>query len=409
MKPPGDGRSSEDKGRELRSSLSNVGGTASYRGDESFAHPMRRILEAADDPAPSLAIHAFHSYPARMHPHIAREAVAAFAPEGGGSMLDPFCGGGTTIVEAMRAGWRTLASDINPLALALTRVRSTRRGEAGRERLLAAIEGVAQRSEDRVRGRVDVRAKLDAEERSWYEVHVLKELAGLLLEIDALEPAADREALRMVFSAIVVKFSKQRADTSHERVEKRIRKGLPTEFFARKGVELVEAWAELDAACEPKTRRPSVVRSDVRRLGQTLSGDFRADLILTSPPYGGTYDYADHHARRLAWLGMNAQAFRRDEIGSRRELAKARDGERRWAQQVEAMLAALAPRLSARGVALLVMGDGQVGGGRVPADRQIERLCVKAGLRFVGVASQSRRDYAGGAERNEHLIALELA
>lgn len=393
---------------EPRAALSNAGGEVQLRGHDAYVIPLRRAMEAATAEARGLEIQYFHSYPARMHPELARVALAEFAPGPSPTLLDPFCGGGTTIVEGMRAGWRTLGSDLNPLALDLARVRSRRVNAKARARFVETVEAVADASEERVRTRVDIRADLPKEEREWYEVHVLKELAGLLAEIQRVADEEDRRALQMVFSSLVVKFSRQKADTSSQRIDKRIRKGLPTEFFVRKSEELVRAWAELDEACPEKTRRPRLVASDARKLGHTLSGDFRADLILTSPPYGGTYDYVQHHARRFAWLGYKSAAFERGEIGSRRELTRAAAGDaaRRWDAQLGEVLDSLHDRLRPGRIALLLLGDAQVGGRRVEADRQIEALAPKHGFEFGAAASQSRVDYAGGTDRREHLLAL---
>ena len=78
--------------------------------------------------------------------------------------------------------------------------------------------------------------------------------------------------------------------------KKRIRKGLSTELFLRKAQELSERWAALNEVAEGPP--PLLFEGDARSLPRIL-GSKRMDLILTSPPYGGTYDYAAHHARRI--------------------------------------------------------------------------------------------------------------
>jgi hypothetical protein len=402
--------------------LSNVGGEVRVEGDPSFTFPLKQALEAArpslDD---ELAIQRFHPYPARMHPAVARTVLEAFDPGADrgrrGEVLDPFCGSGTVLVEAMRGGWRSLGSDLSPLAVSLARLKTRRRRGDARARLLERIDEVAVASEERVRGRVDVRAKLHPSQRRDYDVHVLKELAGLLEEIRAVSGEGDRAALEMVFSTLVIKFSNRRSETDGRPPEqpRRIRKGLVTEFFVRKGRELVEAQAELDAACPAKTHAPRLVLSDTRRLPRTLSGEFRANLIVTSPPYGGTYDYADHHALRMAWLGLDGKALRRNELGARRSYARggktaegreARGGEQAWDAEVLAALKANAALLRPEALAVGMVGDGRIGGRDVRADEQLRRLAPRAGLEVMGIASQPRRDYAGGKPRQEHLVAF---
>jgi len=75
---------------------------------------------------------------------------------------------------------------------------------------------------------------------------VLKELAGLLEEIRALDgqpiDVADQEAALAIFSSLTAKLSNKRADTAEDEIRKRIRKGLPTELFQRKAQGLRERW-----------------------------------------------------------------------------------------------------------------------------------------------------------------------
>jgi hypothetical protein len=406
-----------------REALSNVGGPVEARGDPAFRFVLAAAMRAQDpdelshEPpheqgpvivARDALTHGFHAYPARMHPAVARVILQELSLGPNSEVLDPFCGSGTVAVEAMIAGWRALGSDVDPLALRLARVKTERRNVRERERFLERCAEVAKGSERRVRDRQEVRAQLSAEERAWYDVHVLKELAGLLEEIRSVAHEADRRALEMVFSAIVVKFSRQRSETAARASGKHIRKGLPTEFFLRKGHELADGWAALEAAVPRSHHAPRFVLSDARTLPQTLAGEYRCDLILSSPPYGGTYDYLTHHARRHAWLGINPKHLREGEIGARRQLSDKRAGARdRWDQQMLAVLEAMVGLLALEGVVVLMVGDAEIAEVREPADVQLERLAAAAELEVVAVASQPRPDWRGGSPRREHLVALQ--
>ena len=69
--------------------------------------------------------HPFHSYPARMHPASARILVELVASSGvRGPILDPFCGSGTTLVEARAEGIRAVGVDLNPLAVLVARAKT---------------------------------------------------------------------------------------------------------------------------------------------------------------------------------------------------------------------------------------------------------------------------------------------
>lgn len=394
-------------GKRSRKSLSHHGGPIRVRGDARAAEPLVHALELAAKEPFDRWTHGFHTYPARMHPAIARSLISELTgPEA--SVLDPFCGSGTVLVEALVGGRASVGLDLSPLAVRLARVKCQRRGPRERAAFLEALRGVASRSEARVRARVEARAPLGADERAYYVPHTLKELAGLREEILAVPDRTNREPLMLVFSAIVVKFSKQRADTATGKVERRIRKGLPTEFFLRKGEELAERWAELFEATSRSAPRPLVQEANALDLPEGLPPGFRATLVLTSPPYGGTYDYASQHARRYAWLGLSPGALEAREIGARRAL-KGPGAKARWDRELGAALSGIRRAMKPSGGVVLLIGDAQIGGRRVPADLQVRELAEGAGLELVAGASEARPDFTGGEPRREHLLLLRPA
>ncbi len=381
--------------------LSNQGGRALAHGDPELARLLVRALEASREEPDSLT-HGFHSYPARMHPAIARRVLQSFP---GGLVADPFCGSGTVLVEARVAGRPSLGVDLNPVAVWLAEVKTDIRSPAARQRFRQLVRSIGAASEERVRARVDARAPLPPAERKWWGPHVLKELAGLREEIWSVGHPTDRRLLAMVFSAILVKVSNQRSDTAEREAPRRIRKGLSTEIFVRKGLELADRWDALAEAAGSGSPRPRIVEGDALRFPRFLSRGQRAELILSSPPYGGTYDYVDHHARRYAWLGLDPSTMRRAEVGARRHL-RGPEAFGKWDRQVLQMLRAMRSGLAPGGQVVLLVGDGQLGDRRVDAAQQLRRLAPQAGLRAVAGASQLRPDFTGRHKRREHLVLL---
>lgn len=68
--------------------------------------------------------HNFYRYPARFSPLFSREAIKAFT-QVGDIVLDPFMGGGTSLVEARALGRRAIGTDISELATFVSRVKTT--------------------------------------------------------------------------------------------------------------------------------------------------------------------------------------------------------------------------------------------------------------------------------------------
>jgi hypothetical protein len=68
--------------------------------------------------------HGFYRYPARFSPLFVRAAIKEFT-QPGDVVLDPFMGGGTTLVEARALGRKAIGTDINTLAVFVSRVKTT--------------------------------------------------------------------------------------------------------------------------------------------------------------------------------------------------------------------------------------------------------------------------------------------
>ena len=395
-----------------RRALSNIGGTLKSRGDPKLVACFERAwLRARKESADELT-HGFHTYPARMHPSLANEILVSLALSEA-RVLDPFCGSGTTLVEARRQGLRCAGVDLNPLALRVASVKSRTVTSAMRTHVEECAESVSRASEERVRAKAPSRAPLSPHDIKLYAPHVLRELAGLLTEIQSVEDEDTRQFLEIVFSSMAIKFSQQKADTSREQSEKKIGRLVPTRFFLRKTLELCERLGALNDASPTDGPTPSLYVGDARKLPQVLPRGHRYDLVLSSPPYGGTYDYHAHHRLRLAWLQIKGGQFEKHEVGSRRRLSQDPKGAGQWDREMLDVLKAIVARLYTRGahapLIVFVMGDGHVGGRRIPADKQLEFLAHEAGLECVAVSSETREDWQGGPARKEHLIALRLA
>lgn len=67
----------------------------------------------------------FHTYPAMLVPQIASELLFEYGKKAK-LLFDPFCGTGTTLVEANIKGINAIGTDLNPLARLISKVKTTR-------------------------------------------------------------------------------------------------------------------------------------------------------------------------------------------------------------------------------------------------------------------------------------------
>jgi len=86
---------------------------------------LEKVENAAINSSPVMGYtHTFYRYPARFSPQFAREVIKSLT-EPGELILDPFMGGGTTLVEAMALGRRAIGTDISSLATFISKVKTS--------------------------------------------------------------------------------------------------------------------------------------------------------------------------------------------------------------------------------------------------------------------------------------------
>lgn len=399
---------------DARTAMRHVGGATRLGGDEALARTLSIAFEVSpDDEAAARAhVHGFHSYPARLHPTTASRLLHALLPENA-TVLDPFCGSGTVLVEARLVGARAIGTDVNPLALRLARLKA--RGVTANERqaIVAAARRVREHADRRRIARARPIVRYEAEDVDLFEPHVLLELDSLRDGLDTIEPRTLREDVELVFSAILTKVSRKRGDTGQAGAARRISAGFAAKIFQAKAEELVRALEAFEKLVPAGTPPVDVRADDARTLG-TL-GAATVDLVLTSPPYAATYDYVSHHDVRLRWLRLRTDRFEKLELGSRRAYARLRGEEARarWTDELGRTVQAIGRALRPGGLAVLVLGDSAVERTALRAAEITASVARESGLAVEATASQARPHFHSRTKsafderpREEHLIAL---
>lgn len=390
-----------------RRSLTHVGGPVRREGERAWADRLAACLEIA--PGDELPFtHGFHAYPARMHPETARRAIERFAPPGT-RVLDPFVGSGTTALEAVRAGLAFTGADISRVALEIAWAR-TRIWHPDRIR---EFERSAERAVRLARKPGDESLPEWArKERDWYPPHTLAEIVRLH---DRIAQEREPEFLRMltaVLSSIVVKLSYQASDSvaAPDSSYRSRPPGSAVRLFGDKAEELTRMLLRLSS--DLYKRKVKAIEPVFRREDSRVADFGAADLVLTSPPYPGTYDYVLHHERRLPLYGDPGTLERRAEVGARRDVRERTEGPDRYRGDLAAVLGRLAGSLAPGGRIVMLIGDGTAAGRPVDSAELVRKLAADAGMAIRAAASQSRREWAYdrvASERFEHLVLLERA
>ena len=334
------------------------------------------------------ATHIFHTYPAGMHP----DGAAAVLEHCPGPVHDPFCGGGTVLVEGLLDGRPVSGTDLSPIAVMVANART-----AGPE-VASKLRAASRRVAEKARGR---REPVEVPEIcvKWYEPHVAQEM-GRLRDAVWEEPEDVVPLLEAVLSSIVIKCSFRESDTVNRRVPNHRPPGTTAVLFHKKARELGRALEEL-----PPAGRVQIRLADARVKGPPGG----TAVVLTSPPYPGVYDYLPMQQLRFAWLGLEPGLGLSGELGSRRSFrAKGRtEAYREWREDTALWVRRQAEGLSSGGRLGVVVGDGYVAGRLVDALFPTVEAAEAAGLRVLARASADRPDHARGVIRIEHLVLAE--
>ena len=261
---------------------------------------------------PDDAMHKIHAYPAKFPSFIARKAIERYGThlDVNSVIGDFFCGCGTVGLESKRAGIHFWGCDINPVASLIARVKSMSysadRIESYRNAILANIKLVEPLAEfDPV-----------AKERLsyWFRSEDMITLGRLMASI--LESVPKRSKYRNLF---LVAFSNILKATSRW-----LTKSIKPQIDPKKApIDVIEAFSTqvsrikkacADTSSEHKSGCKIVTKSvlDAERNSPPL------DLLITSPPYVTSYEYADLHQLSALWLGYASdyRELRESSIGS---------------------------------------------------------------------------------------------
>lgn len=257
-------------------------------GAEETLNALASVRQAArcTDPVSGLT-HRHYKYPARFSPAFVRAAIESFSRQGD-LVLDPYVGGGTTLVEAMALGRRSVGCDLNSLAVFVAGVKTTPLTDLEAAEASAwATDVVPSLSYRDIDERV---AELICESRTRNlglpNARPIKKLLALaLLSLDALDSLNARRFCRCVLLNV----------TQWALNGKKKPVGLP-EFrrrVANVAAEMIEGNASLRACSTDigKTLRPVLIQDSSENLAthSPFSGGEKAVLVVTSPPYPGVH------------------------------------------------------------------------------------------------------------------------
>lgn len=251
--------------------------------------------------------HGFHKYPAKFIPHIPKWAIEKYLNGSKNkTILDPFCGSGTTLVEGILAGHNVIGIDIDPLSSMISKVKTTKID-------VTKLHKISNWLVKEIKQKKKGNFKPDCETiEHWFSKDTIKKLSIIRTLINHIpemfgdnKKAKDiQDILLICFSSIIRRVSNadnesQKTYVSHTKVKE------PEEvtplFFSQLGL-FIDRISKFSEIAHPKLTSKIICSTSAQSLDKKLKGQ-QVDLAITSPPYIKAIDYIYNQMAELFWIG----------------------------------------------------------------------------------------------------------
>lgn len=257
--------------------------------------------------------HGYHRYPAKFIPQLASRLIDKYSKKGD-LVVDPFGGCGTTGVEAMVMGRTAIAVDINPVAVLITKAKVTPIDPIKAEKEFVALQHRLATYNENTEVKTPKHERIDY----WFKPEEKRRLAFILSEITKIKDKDTRDFFFCGFSNILKncsiwlqKSNKPTRDFTKVPTE-------PIKAFTRQTKAMLRGNAGLFGLLTERGHlkvTSKAVCTDARKIP---TKDKSVSLIVTSPPYVTSYEYADLHQLTALWLEYSDDLndFRKRFIGT---------------------------------------------------------------------------------------------
>jgi DNA modification methylase len=314
------------------------------------ARPDAAVKTSEKPPINLEALHRFHSYCARFPSRVAEAAINQYSRIGD-SVLDPFCGSGTSMVAGLFQGRSVVGTDIDVLAGMLSEVKCAPRSwveyNRWRSRFGAKLLRIFTSIESKWTGSISTRPgesltigtgtftlPLFPELNYWFPPQLTAGLAAIAAAAhECRDSHYEKVALVSLSASIIAKWPNTLSyamDIDHTRPHRRVQRfrlaRILDTYLSRLDrtidclAALHKAYTNAGVAGNFTAEARIICPHDARTPFPDIAEETQS-LVVTSPPYFNAVDYPRAHRMSVCWMNGHAPsdlASRQDYIGLHR-------------------------------------------------------------------------------------------
>ncbi len=264
-----------------------------------------------------LLMHTIHAYPAKFPAFIATKAFDYAKQEGVcvDAVADIFCGCGTVALEAKLHDKEFWGCDINPVATLIAKTKSSTYNITKVLSYYEKIESLYMTL------RIDPSVYASANERLkyWFEQDSYVALLKLKVSIEKSIPeGVYKNAFLCLFSSILKASSKWLTKSIKPQIDPNKTIVDVWHVFKQHFDKFSNAIQQIDETCDKPVKNKQLKINIQTKSFLRLKKFPKVDLIISSPPYVTSYEYADLHQLSSLWLQYTSdyRNLRKGSIGS---------------------------------------------------------------------------------------------
>ena len=254
--------------------------------------------------------HGIHPYHAKFIPAIPREFILEYSKPND-IILDPFCGSGTTLLEAMISNHDSYGVDMNYIAYKIAKAKTFIPDLSVLDKYFNFIINSYQTY-------VIYEKKVFDNKEKWFTKEVADFLDRIFYSVSKIEDENYKNIFDVLISSILKTVSNKREVWNNGYIADNV---LPNKEYTgdyrkvliNKYKNLKKSYQELTSLIGNDNGKANVVLSDITQFNPS----FKFDMVITSPPYPFAVDFVKYNRLTYYWFGWNVDETSEKETGCR--------------------------------------------------------------------------------------------